>query len=272
MPDSLLNTVDSLSRLKLDSTLLKDSVLSVDSVSVGDSLTGVAVVPPPVGMEGILHPSYPGNEPWVFVVITILFFFLVTGIIQSAGVFLQNIKSFFSRKSAVEIIAKPTANIAQFQLFITLFSISVFALFVHELRVTFPEKFHFTTFIIAFGLVAGYYIFKHLLFEIVGNTFFDSKVTKNYKNMYFSLMSLVAILIFPILILFTFQPESWQKPLLIAALIVICLGLLILILKLFQIFYTKPLALFYIFLYLCTLEILPLFVLILLSEKFIKSI
>lgn len=269
MPDSILNTMDTISQLRPDS-LLTDS-LRADSVSVVDSLI-LTLNSQPTGMEGILHPSYPGNEPWVFIVIAVLFFFLVTGIIQSAGTFIQNFKSFFSRKNAVEIIARPTANIAQFQLFITIFSVCVFALSMHEILVTFPEKFQLITFAVSVGVVGGYYLLKYILFEIIGNTFFDVKTTKNYKNMYFSLMNLVAILLFPILILYTFQPISWQKPLIIAGIVVVTLALLALIIKLFQIFYTKPLALFYIFLYLCTLEILPLSVLILLSEKFIKSI
>ncbi|NLO71385.1 MAG: DUF4271 domain-containing protein [Porphyromonadaceae bacterium] len=269
MPDFHTHTIDSVSRLKPDS-LLADS-LRTDSIAAVDALK-LALNSQPTGMEGILHPSYPGNESWVFIVISVLFFFLVTGIIQSAGTFVQNFKPFFSRKNAVEIIAKPTANIAQFQLFITIFSVCVFALFIHEILVKFPEKFQLITFAVSIGVVAGYYLLKYILFEIIGITFFDVKTTKNYKSMYFSLMNLVAILLFPILILYTFQPISWQKPLLIAAIVIASLASLVLIMKLFQIFYTKPLALFYIFLYLCTLEILPLFVLILLSEKFIKSI
>ena len=100
MPDSILHNIDSTSLMNPDTLQMKDSLLQLDSLVVVDSLKSV-IVTPPTGMDGILHPSSPGVESWVFVVIGVLTFFLVTGIIQSAGIFVQNFKSFFSRKDPV---------------------------------------------------------------------------------------------------------------------------------------------------------------------------
>lgn len=266
MQDSILHKADSLNQ-GLDSLQFN---LPADTLAVADSLK--MIISPPLGMEGIIHPWSPGNETWVFIVIGVLFFFLVTGIIQSAGTFIQKFQSFFSKKDSVNLIVNPTTNIAQFQLFITLFTICVFALTAHEFTYQAQYPFRFVDFSLFCGLFLGFYALKHILFEMVGNTFFDHKITKSYKSMYFSLFNIVAILLFPILILFTYQPVSWHQPLIITALSVLGLFYIVLIIKLFQIFYTKPLALFYIFLYLCTLEILPILILIRASEKFIKYI
>ncbi len=264
MPDSILHKVDSLSQMRLDSLQLTDS-LQTDSLAI-DSLK--MIITPPSGMEGIIHPSTPGNETWVFIVIGVLFLFLVTGIIQSAGTLAQNFKSFFSRKDPVNLIVNPTVNFAQFQLFITLFTVCVFALTTYEYAFQPQSQFQFVRFAIFCGLFVGYYALKHILFEFVGNTFFDIKITRSYKNMYFSMLNVVAILFFPIVILYTYQPLSWRQPLIFAALGIVCIFYIVLIIKLFQIFYTKPLALFYIFLYLCTLEILPVLILIQAFERF----
>lgn len=268
MPDSILHTIDSTSLMNLDTLQLKDSLQRLDSLAVVDSLNNV-IASTPTGMEGVLHPSSPAVESWVFVVMGVLSFFLVTGIIQSAGMFVQNFKSFFSRKDPVNLIINPTANIAQFQLFITIFTICVFALLTYEVNFHTPDKFSLFKFGIFCAIFVGFYILKHVLFEMVGNTFFNSRTTKNYKTMYFSMLNLLAVFLFPILILYTYQPENWQYPLEIATLILIGIFYIVLIIKLFQIFYVKPLALFYIFLYLCTLEILPILILIRVCEKFI---
>lgn len=267
MPDSLLHTADSLNLLKADSLQITDS-LQMDSLAVADSLK--AILPtPPAGMEGILHPSLPGYESWVFVVIGVLTFFLIMGIIESVGTFRRNFKLFFSRKEPSNLMVDSTANIARFQLFITLFSICVFALLAYEVAFETPGKFELKKFGVFCAIFGGFYILKHILFEMVGNTFFTNRTTKDYKSMYFSMLSLLAIFLFPILILYTYQPENWKYPLEIAGLILIGMFYIILIIKLFQIFYSKFLALFYIFLYLCMLEILPILFLIRVCEKFI---
>ena len=67
--------------------------------------------------------------------------------------------------------------------------------------------------------------------------------------------------LFPILILYTYQPENWQYPLEMATLILIGIFYIVLIIKLFQIFFHKSIVSFYLMLYLCTLEILPLIIL-----------
>lgn len=256
MRDTLIHTIDSVG-----------SAYSPDSLAITDTLTAVKVVLPS-GMEGIIHPSTPAHENWIFLVIAVLFFLLVLGIVQSAGVFTQSFKAFFSRKDSANLIS-PTANVVQFQLFITLFSIFVFALAGYELIFNHVERFQFKTFLFLSGAVACFYILKHLLFEIVGHTFFDSKVTRSFKNLYFGLLSSLAILLFPILILYTYQPASWHTPLVSLSLILVLLFYTTLIIKIFQIFYTKPVTLFYIFLYLCMLELLPILTLFRVCEEFI---
>lgn len=268
MPDSIQHNIDTISPMKTDSLSILDSSNVQDSLAMVDTLKAI-VAPIPSGMEGIALPSFPSNENWVFIVIAALFIFLVTGIIQSAGTFVQNFKSFFSRKETVNLIVTPTANIAYFQILITIFTISVFALLSYEAVFVKPYNFNFTTFLLFSGAFALFYIVKHILFEIVGNTFFNRKITRNYKNMYFSLLNVLAIIVFPILILNTYQPVEWENPLKIIGLIFAGLFYIFLIIKIFQIFFTKPIALFYIFLYLCTLEILPILYLIRLSQKFI---
>lgn len=269
MPDSLSHIIDTLSILKPDTLLLNDSLLRADSLAVVDSLKLAIPATPPSGLEGVLSPSTPGSEPWVFIVLLGLFFLLAIGLIQSGKSFMQIFKSYFSRKAMENQLIYPVTNIAHSQWLITVFAICVFALLTYEITFLLPGKFQLLKFGTYCVIFAGFYILKLLLFEMVGNTFFDKKTTKNYKNLYTGIVNILAVLLYPILILYTYQPESWRTPLLISALMLSALFYIMLIVKLFQIFYSKPLALFYIFLYLCTLEILPILLLIRACEKFV---
>lgn len=267
MPDSLINITDSLNLSKVDSLQGTDS-LQMDSLAVMDSLK-TALPTLPSGMDGILHPSLPSYEAWVFIVIGILAFFFIMGMSQSIGTFKQNFKLFISRREPGNLMVDPTANIAQYQLFIPIFSICVFALLTYEIVFQAPGNFELSKFGVFCAIFGGFYMLKYILFEMVGNTFFTRRTTKDYKSMYFSMLGLLAVFLFPILILYTYQPENWKYSLEIAGLILIGIFYIILIIKLFQIFYSKFLALFYIFLYLCMLEILPILLLIRVCEKFI---
>ena len=259
MQDSIQHTIDSLSLLKVDSSLLLDSLTKADSLLRVDSLLMAASVPS--GLVGLPHPSIPSTESWVFITLVILFLLLVVGIVRSAGQFFQNIKLFFSKKDPVNLFQSPTVNIAQFQIFITIFTISVFALVVYEMIFASVDKFEFKTFAVLFGITTGYYLLKHILFDMTGYTLFNGKITKMYKKMYFSLMNVLTVVVFPVLILYTYQPLNWQQPLIIITACLAGIFYLFLIMKLLQIFYSKPLDLFYILLYLCTLEIIPILVL-----------
>lgn len=259
MQDSINSIVDSVSSIKVDSAALADGLTRADSIARADSIQSLVQLPS--GMEGIPHLSSPATEIWTFAVLILLFLFFILAIRNSEGEFIQNIKNFFRKKEAVNLIQTPNANIFQFQIYITLFSIGTFSIFIYELMSNPAKEFSFKTYLFFLLATAVFYIVKYLLFEIVGNTFFNKIVTQSYKNMYFSLLSVFAVIIYFVTILYTFEPVSWKYPLVIFSLCMAGIMIIFLIIKIFQIFYSKFIGLLYIFLYLCTLEIIPLLLL-----------
>lgn len=277
MPDSITHSLDNLSQLRPDSLNALDSLSALDSLNNAITLplqdsTTTPAVQVINGMEGLIPLSNPGNESWVFILIVALFVFLTSGLALSAGTFSANFKSFFSRKENSNLFVYPTANIFQFHVLIAVFTIAVFALFGYQLAFNMPAKFSFQTYLQFCAAVAGFFLLKNILFDIVGNTFFGQKITRGYKVLYFNLVNALAILIFPITILYSYQPASWQIPLIYTAFSLFVIFHILLIIKLFQNFFTKFIALFYIFLYLCTLEILPILLLVRVSQKFIQIV
>lgn len=256
MQDSINRIIDSVGRIKVDSAALTDSLAKADSIVSADSIQSLAQLPS--GMAGIPHPSSPATETWTFAVLILLFLFFILAIRNSEGEFTQNIKNFFRKKEAVNLIQTPNVNIFQFQIFITLFSIGSFSIFVYEWMSDSSKLFSFKPYLYFLMATAAFYLVKHLLFEIVGNTFFNKTIMKSYKNMYFSLLSVFAVIMYFVTILYTYEPDRWKYPLIVFSMCIAAIMIILLIIKIFQIFYTKFIGLLYIFLYLCTLEIIPL--------------
>lgn len=100
----------------------------------------------------------------------------------------------------------------------------------------------------------GQYLIAYLLAFI----FFNSHLLNTYLRHRLEINTCLSLLFYPVL-LFAFSsshPNTNIIVIILLLLIVIASGLLIW--KLFRLFFRKPLAYFYILLYLCTLEIIPL--------------
>ncbi|MDA3853573.1 MAG: DUF4271 domain-containing protein, partial [Bacteroidales bacterium] len=68
------------------------------------------------------------------------------------------------------------------------------------------------------------------------------------------------VLYFPLAILMTYSPESTFSICTNIALVVFILGEMLFFYRLFSVFYAGIASLFYLFLYLCALEVLPLLI------------
>jgi len=258
--DSVIKVVDTIGRLKTDSLALSDSLIKTDSI-VGIDSVKLAASSQPSGLEGVTLPSLPMNEPWVFIILLILFLLLAGSIVKSGGELFQNIRSTFKHNYSWGTSSVSTLNNLQSQILIIACSRGVFSLFVFEVFFSLPGFFDIKTYGIVVGVTFGFYLFKYLVLQAVGRVFIDKKAVLNYLNLYFNYLSLFAVILFPVLFLYTYQPQSWKLPLEIVATVLLGCFYILLIIALFQNFYTKRLALFYFFLYLCTLEIIPLLVL-----------
>jgi hypothetical protein len=102
---------------------------------------------------------------------------------------------------------------------------------------------------------------KSMLIDVIGFVFLSPSNKKMAKESYFNIISILGVSLFPLLILQIYIPSGYYYITEIISL-GMCVGACILvIIKLFQIFFHKIVASFYIMLYLCTLEILPLIIL-----------
>ena len=240
-----------------------------DSIAAFDTLVQAIQLPVHPGMEGILRTPNAGNEPWVFITLTLLFVLLAFAFLRSEGVVWENLKAFFSVKKKLEHFTPRTGEPKTYIYLIRVFSISVLALMAYQILHLGINPFNLLSYLYIIAFFIAYFTIKHIVFRIIGNTFFGLKEALSFTRLYFSLVHIYAISVFPLLILYVYQPAEYQIYLLIISAAILLFLYILLIIKIFQVFYIKGLALFYIFLYLCTLEILPVLALFRIIERFI---
>jgi len=258
-PDTIQALNDS-SKILPDSLAKIDSLARVDSLSIADSLK--AIIPVPRGFVGIPHPSFPQNESWVFVVLFLLFFLLVYSISQSYGYLTETVKSFFQVKERSSIFSKATVNDFRFKFFLIIFSIGVLSLGAYLFTYTGREgQFSFKVFVYFFGVTSLFFVLKSFMIDLVGYVFLSPAILKMAKESYFNILSILGIVLYPILLLHIYIPGGYDRITEDSSLVVCLAACILVIIKLFQIFFHKIVASFYIMLYLCTLEFLPFIIL-----------
>lgn len=256
---------DTLKSLNDSAKILPDSMAKSDSIAIADSLHLVdslkAIIHIPSGFVGIPHPSLPQTENWVFIILLLLFFLLIYSVAQSAGLISDTIKTFFQVKERSSIFSKATVNDSRLRFFLVIFSIGVLSFYayflLHKANLPFSIR-EFSLILVVTGL---FFALKSLIFDLMGYVFFNPVSSKMAKEAYFNVISFWGVTLFPLLFMQLYSPEKFTGIIEIISLIVSIGASILIIIKLFQIFFGKLLASFYILLYLCTLEFLPLIIL-----------
>jgi len=228
----------------------------IDSTFMFESVKAVAKIQH--GFEGKLLPSLPQTENWVFIAILLLFFLFVFSISQSSGLILETVRTFFQVKERSSIFSKVTINYFRFRFFLISFSTGVISLYAYVLLYNPTNKFEIKEYLYLIAVTSIFFGIKALLIDLICYVFFEPRIMKMVKNSYFNIISFLGIALFPLLISFIYMPIYLRNITEYISLIICLIAGILIIIKLFQIFLHKTVASFYILLYLCTLEFLPL--------------
>ena len=110
------------------------------------------------------------------------------------------------------------------------------------------------------GLTVGFYAIQWLVYKMLGYTFTDKVGSKLWIDGFKSSQSLLGLLLLPVLILVMLYPGHGKLLLSVAAALYL-IARLIFIYKGFRIFYGNLPSILFFLLYLCAVEIVPLFIL-----------
>lgn len=214
------------------------------------------------GFEGILHPILPQSVNWVFCALAVLLLLLIVSFSNASVFIVEDIKSYFQSSERPNLYRKTTLNDFRAQFLLIIFAIGVMSLFAQLHVYETSTDFELTDYSYLLGITVLFFCAKYIIMQLIGYVFLDAKVLLLAKFSYFNIISLLGIFLFPLLIFRIYAPVNLHYWIDIMTLIVCVIAYILITIKLFQLFLHKIVASFYILLYLCTLEFLPLFILL----------
>lgn len=261
--DTITNTVDS-AKIIADSIFTRDSLARIDSLARVDSIAYADSVfqHRMSGFQGALPLGVPSDQNWVFALLLFAFFLLVFSVIRSIVPPQQLIVEIFSVKERNSIFSKTSIDSLEQKVYFLIFSILVFSLEGYLLYYNYNEAFLWLKYIWLIAAVVGFYVLKFVLAKILAFVFFDKNVFKQLIDSYINIGMLTAILYFLSILVFLYTGLHHSPAATTVGLIILIVGITLFTIRLIQFFLHKVVVSLYLMLYLCTLEILPVIVLL----------
>ncbi len=207
-------------------------------------------------MNSIPRISSAFSEPWAAWVMFMLLIILALSETLQRGMMLTAFRNLSATKERSNLF-----NIAQTNTFgkwlLYAYKIGIFSMFL--LALLFREgTFTIRYFWLLAACVLALFVFKYLISRLLAYVFFTPQIFRTALYHYTNLTTCCAILLYPIVLLMLFMPQIGQIPLLLLAATLLLFFTITLLIKIFHLFFHQILAGLYIFLYLCSLEVIPL--------------
>ena len=207
------------------------------------------------------------SEPWVAWTMLLLLLLLLIANYFQKGLVIGSFRSLTAAKERESLFSDVTRNTAG-DICMFIYEVSIVGLCIYTMLFR-GADFSFPGFLIAVGLVCTLSAVKYLLIRLTCYVFLDKNALPAMMLHYSNLYIVVTTLLYPVLLLALFAPFMTYFATLILLSIIAFMALAIWFLKAFRLFFTNFLASFYIFLYLCTLEIAPLIGVIIATKQLI---
>lgn len=221
-------------------------------------ITTLLQIPSDTFLPMLPRVSGLASTPWAGLVIFISLLSLITVFSVNRNHYiaqLHNMKS--SRARTMIYHVEQTSFLADIFLWIVV--VLCFSLFAYSFYKIYNAGsdigiLHFLYIILLSASALG---LKWLLFFILGNVLNLKEKQANYSRSYFIATALLAIVLMLLTIAVIYMPRMSSITFYSVAILLYALFLIFVLFKVIQIFYEGLGTLFYIFLYLCTLEIMP---------------
>ncbi len=207
-------------------------------------------------MDAIMRISSSVSEPWVAWTMVLLLLLIIVANGMQRGVIVNSFRGLRTAKERDNLF-DVTMQSPLGQVCLNMYKIGIFTLTLYTLLAP-SGTFSWLICLRIGGIIVGLAVGKFLLVHLLGYIFFNTKTAHIAVHHYTGITTCCAILLYPILLFMLFVPQMGHTGMYILCGIVGLFYLSVLLMKIFQFFFTQPLASFYIFLYLCTLEAIPL--------------
>lgn len=266
--DSIPQLSDS-ARLALDSiqmrdSIIRDSLARIDSIHRADSIAYVDSVYRHAmsGFQGTISQQVPASQWWVFVLMLLLFGLLVFSVIRTMVSPADVLKGLFDSKKRAVSFNKNSIDSFEQKVYFFIFSSVTVSLTAYVLNYNVTNEFGFREFFFYFMVFNIFAVIKYFISKVLEYVFFGKAVLKKIWEDYLNIFTLLSFLLYLYILLLLFSPFSFDgiSTYVVSALVV--LAELVFVVVLIRNFLHKIVVSLYLMLYLCTLEILPVLLLI----------
>jgi len=266
--DSIPQLSDS-ARLALDSiqmrdSIIRDSLARIDSIHRADSIAYVDSVyrHDMSGFQGTISQQVPASQWWVFVLMLLLFGLLVFSVIRTMVSPADVLKGLFDSKKRAASFNKNSIDSFEQKVYFFIFSSVTVSLTAYVLNYNVTNEFGFREFFFYFMVFNIFAVIKYFISKVLEYVFFGKAVLKKIWEDYLNIFTLLSFLLYLYILLLLFSPFSFDGISIYVVSALVVLAELVFVVVLIRNFLHKIVVSLYLMLYLCTLEILPVLLLI----------
>lgn len=241
-----------------DSLLTKLSDVA-DTTLVFDSQKNVSLKEVYRGYSGRQKPETLQGQAWFIPLLFAVFFGYGLAFALRSKSITRDVKEFFSTHHSTD---QPSDQKTQYRFALTLLALVSLSMFVvSAIHFAKPGSGPSSYLAAVAGCTAvsfGYYLFKRLTSAYLSYVFFGRNALTDWVHAFNFLLGGMGILLFPIFLCFIFAPLEFQRLFFHLGVGVAIVAEILLIVFDIRRFFKYKFSILYLFLYLCTLEILPL--------------
>lgn len=258
------NSLSSLSRFDSIGRVM-DSIRRKDSQSV--SLTDVSAVKPvtekrietaELKKDGDARHEALYSQIWFVPMMFILFFLFGLMYSNQKKQLEVEFKELFRLNRLNLSVSNTQTSFSRFVLtLLSLVSVSVFVYLAYAELIGTKSGSCFLGLAATFGLVSAFFILKDMMSALLGYVFFSREHTWVWMRSYNYILVLLGLALFPVNLCISFSPMPVAFVAVWLGIFIVILSALLFLYKLNALFFSGAFSIFYLILYLCTLEILP---------------
>jgi hypothetical protein len=217
--------------------------------------------------EILFHPSPLKIEFGGWQTIILIFALMLLGFAKafSSSRFNQTIKALVNYGVSQEINREEKIFFHRVNILLTTIHILVISLFIYQLKdliyLNGIELHYFVFYLFIIAFVLSIYFIKYILSLILSFIFDEANISSEYIFNISLYNNLLGVLLIPVLCIYYFTTFDLNFILFYLALPLLTVVFFLRLIRLYLMGLTKGISYFYIFLYICTLEIIPLVVL-----------
>lgn len=217
------------------------------------------------GIVGQITPDLLSDNEWVAAILMVCFFISAYVLSQGKALLFQSIRKLFSNHAIEHLFHKQTATDTYCLLLLNLQTCLLVAVLILKYRYDIQaseiaNNLPSSTVSVLLGSYSGlmllYVIVKRYTYKFINWIFFDKTKNSLWIESYFFIISIFGMLLLPFTLLTIYYDFPFYTGFIIPVFLFFLMNLLF-IYKCFSIFFNQLHGSFYLFLYFCTLEVLP---------------